>query len=85
VALATARALKDLRPLVLGDHALKLQQQLVFRRIALRRLDEYRLNATAGELFREQDLVGVFAAEPVGRVDEDGLKLALGSEIAQAL
>src|SRR5262245_42458404 len=67
VALTTARALEDLRPLVLSDHALKLQQQLVFRRIALRRLDEYRLNA-----------------EPVGRVDENGLKLALGSEIAQA-
>src|SRR5262249_53395375 len=65
VALATARALEDLRPLVLGDHALKLQQQLIFRRIALRRLHEYRLNAIADKLFRDQNFVAVFPPEPV--------------------
>src|SRR5262249_29187735 len=54
--------------------------QLVFRGITLRRLDEYRLNAVASELFDEENLVGVFATEPVGSVDEDGLKLPFGSQ-----
>jgi hypothetical protein len=35
VELAPPRALDDLRLLVLGDHALKLQQQLVFRGLGL--------------------------------------------------
>ncbi len=47
VAFAAARALQDLSALVFGDHALELQQQLVFRRLRLRGLDEDRLHAMA--------------------------------------
>src|SRR5215510_1837087 len=78
MALATARALENLGPLVLGDHALKLKQQLVFRRRTLRRFDEYRFYTVASKLFHEQDLVGVFATKPVGSVHKHGVKLSRG-------
>ena len=51
----------------------------------MRRLEENRLDAVAGELLGQQDLVGVFAAQPVRRVDQDSLNVALGGEIAQPL
>jgi hypothetical protein len=62
---------------------LELEQQLVFRRRALRRLDENHLDPVASELLNEQNLVGVFAAEAVRRVHEDCLNLSLGGQIAQ--
>ncbi|GES52420.1 hypothetical protein Rhsp01_49210 [Rhizobium sp. NBRC 114257] len=39
----------------------------------------------AGELLRQQDLISIFAAQPIPRVDQDGLKVALGGEITQPL
>lgn len=46
-------------------------------------LQEYRLDAMAGELLGQQDLISIFAAQPIRRVDQDGLKMALGGEIMQ--
>ena len=47
MSLAAARAFKNLRPLILGNHTLELHQQLILRAVALRRLYEQRLNALA--------------------------------------
>ena len=85
MAFAAAGPFEDLRTLIFGDHALELQHQLIFRRAGMRRLEENRLDAVAGELLGQQDLVGVFAAQPVWRVDQDSLNVALGGEIAQPL
>ena len=85
MALAAPGSFEDLRTLIFGDHALELQHQLIFRRAGMRRLEENRLDAVAGELLGQQDLVGVFAAQPVRRVDQDSLNVALGGEIAQPL
>jgi hypothetical protein len=64
--LAAARPLGNLRPLVLCDHALELEQQLIFGRRTRGRLQEDEFHAVAGQLFGQQDLVGILAAEPVG-------------------
>src|SRR5215210_768098 len=64
--LATAEALAENGPLVFGDGALDLQQELVIRVVRDRVLQEHDLNACAAELFQEQDLVGVFAGEAIG-------------------
>ena len=85
MALAAAGPFEDLRTLIFGDHALELQHQLIFRRAGMWRLEENRLDAVAGELLGQQDLVGIFAAQPVRRVDQDSLNVALGGEIAQPL
>ena len=70
--LATAEALAENGPLVFGDGALDLQQELVIRVVRDRVLQEHDLNACAAELFQEQDLVGVFAREAIGGQDGDG-------------
>src|SRR5271165_4065682 len=85
MAFAAAGPFEDLRTLIFGDHALELQHQLIFRRAGMRRLEENRLDAVAGELLGQQDLVSVFAAQPVRRVDQDSLNVALGGKIAQPL
>ena len=85
MAFAAAGPFEDLRPLIFGDHALELQHQLIFRRAGVRRLEENRLDAVAGKLLGQQDLVGVFAAQPVGRMDQDRLDMSFGGKIAQPL
>jgi hypothetical protein len=54
------------RPLVLGDHALKLDQQTLFGAVA-----------APAEFFDQQHLIGVVTAQPIGRIDQDGFKEAL--------
>jgi hypothetical protein len=51
IAFAASRAFQDLRSFVLGDHALELYEQLLFRGGALRCLHEARLHPAAGLLF----------------------------------
>jgi hypothetical protein len=82
MALAAAGSFKDLCPLVFGDHALELHQQLVLRRGALRRFYEYGLDTMAGEFFDQKDLISVFAAQPIGRMHQHGLDLTFRRKIA---
>src|SRR5207253_9354296 len=78
---ATARALQHLGALIFGDDALEVEQELIFGSVGLRRLGEYRLRAMAGELFDEQHLVGIFAAQPIRREYQDCLNLAFRSQV----
>src|SRR4051794_791287 len=85
VALAAPAAFEDLGPLVLGHHALDLEQQVVLRREADRPVEEDDLDPGAAQLVDQQDLVGVAARQPVGRVDVDTIERARGGRVAQAL
>src|SRR6266849_16422 len=85
VTLATPRALEDLRPLVLGDHALELDEQLILGRRTLRRIQKARLHAVTDELFDQQDLIRVLATQPIRAVDENSLDLPFSGQIAHAL
>ncbi len=78
----TPRALQDLRSFVLGDHALELHQQLIFRSGALRCIHKARLDSLSGELLDQQNLVGIFATQSIRRVDEYDLDLPFGSEVS---
>src|SRR3954451_24179815 len=53
---------QNLRPFIFRDHALKLNQELIFGAVALWRLDEPGLDSMVGELLNQQDLVRVLAA-----------------------
>ena len=85
VQLATACSLDDLRTLILGDHSLELQEELVLRRLGLRRLEEANLAAHPRELLDEQRLVGVATGEPIGRVAQHHRDLDLRCKVPETL
>ena len=65
VGLAAPVPLGQLRFLVLGEDALELDQQLVFRGVAARALDELHPDPGPGEFLQQQRLVGELAGQPV--------------------
>src|SRR5215207_1256860 len=85
VALAAPAALQDLGPLVLGHHALDLQQQIVLRREADWSIEEDDLNPSPVELVNQQHLIGVAPRQPVGGVDVQAIEGAGRNGIAQTL
>ncbi len=85
MALAPPAALDDLGPLVLGNHPLDLEQQVVLRRPAERAVEEDHLDAGALELVEQQDLVAEAPRQPIGGMDVEALEIARGRRVAQAL
>ena len=83
--LAAPVALHQLGLLVLREHALELDEQLVPGAVAARPLHELDPCAAAGELLDQQRLVGELAGQPVRGVDEDNVEAALGGQVAQRL
>ena len=83
--LASARPFGNLRPFVLGDHALKLNQQSVLRAVRLGTLEKSNLGACSRELFNQQSLVCVLAGESVWGVAKENVNADLGGQVAQAL
>src|SRR5215469_7854655 len=84
MSLATTRALQDLGAFVFRNHALEMNQELIFRAVALWRLHEQGFDSMAGELFDQQNLVSILSAQSVRRVREHHLDLSFGGEIAHA-
>src|SRR5664280_1781473 len=85
MAFAAARTLQDLSAFVFSDHALELQQQLILGRLRLWCFDEDRLHTMAQPFLGQQHLIGVLAAEPIGRQHQYRLDLAFGDEVTYAL
>jgi hypothetical protein len=81
---AAPGSFRDLGSLVLGDHALELDQQLVFGGLGARCLHEADFGASPSELVDEQRLVGVATGEAVRRVAQHHIHGHLGGQIAQA-
>src|SRR4051795_351010 len=76
---------QDLCAFIFRDHALKLNQELIFRAVALWRLHEPGLDSMAGELLDQQNLVRVLATQSVWRIREHNLDLSFGGEITHTL
>src|SRR6266498_15270 len=85
VSLAAARALQDLRSLIFSDHALELNQELIFCAVALWRLHKHRLDSMASEFLDQQNLVRVLAAQAVWRIREHSLDLPFSGKVPHAL
>ena len=79
------RPFEDLGAFVLGDHALKLHQQLILGGGARRSIEEARLDPVTSELFDQQHLVGVFAAQPIRAVNQHDLDVAAGRQVTDPL
>src|SRR6516162_5396234 len=85
MALPAAAALEDLRPLVLGDHALDLQEQLLLGGAARRMVEEDDLDPAAVQLVDQEDLVGVPPGEAVGGEDVEPVQGAGGRLVPRPL
>src|SRR5437667_251699 len=81
---AAARTLDNLRPLVFGNHALKLHHQLIFRRGAGRSLEKNQFDTLTVELLRQQNLIGVLSAETIRRMHPHRLDVSLRRQIRNA-
>ena len=57
VALAATRTFQDLRSVIFRDHALELNQELIFCTVALWRFHEHRLNSVASQFLDQQNLI----------------------------
>ena len=62
---AAAAALHDLCPLILGDDALNLQQEVIFRALPDRLIEKNHLDAVASPFVQKDDLIGVTAGQPI--------------------
>jgi hypothetical protein len=67
--LAATRTFEDLRPLVFRDHALELEQQLIFSRCRSWRADKQGLDTGTSQLLDQQDLIGISSTKPIGCID----------------
>jgi hypothetical protein len=76
---------QDLRPFIFRDHALELNQELIFRAVAWWRFHEQGVDSMAGQLLDQQNLVRVLAAQSVWRIREHNLDLSFGGEITHTL
>ncbi|MCM8738663.1 hypothetical protein M5E06_31635 [Azospirillum sp. A1-3] len=68
---AASATFQDLGALVLGDHPLDLEQEVVFGTGADGMVDEDDLGTGPAELLDEKDLIGVTTREPVRGMDVD--------------
>src|SRR5580700_3584267 len=80
-----SRTLQNLGPLVFGNDALNLQQELVLRCTADRPVQEDDLGAAAAKLLDQEHLVGVASRQPVRRVHVNAFDLSARHRIAQLL
>jgi hypothetical protein len=85
VLLAPAATLHYLGTLVLGDHALDLEQQVLLGAAADGVAQEHDLDAAPGQLFEDQDLIGIFARESVGVEHVDPVDGPGGSLVPEPL
>jgi hypothetical protein len=80
--LATAVAFHDLGALRLGDPPLHRQEEVVFRALAQRPVEEDDLHPGTPALLHQQHLIGVCARQPIGGVHRQAVHRASRDDIA---
>ena len=83
--LAAAGTLQDLRALVFRNHALELDEQMIFGGFLRRRVHKHGLDALAGQLLDDQNLVGIAAAQTIRGMDQDRVDAPFGGEVPDPL
>ncbi len=73
---APSAALQNTGTLILGDHALYLQQQVVLGRAANRPVQEHHFHPSAAKFLDQQHLVGIAPREPIRGMHVDPIDLA---------
>src|SRR5262245_38179455 len=85
VALATSMALDDLGALILSNHPLHLQEQVIFWALPQGPVEEHDLHPGASELIDQEYLIGIFARQAIWRVHIKPIHTARRHYVAQAL
>src|SRR3954447_17180524 len=85
VLLAAAAPFRDLGPLVFGDHALDLDQEVLRRVGAVGVAEEHDLDPATGEFFEDQDLICIFARETIRVLDVETVEGPGGGLVAEPL
>jgi hypothetical protein len=62
-----------------------LEEQHILGSLRSGALEEHDVHPIAGELFKQQDLIGIFTTEPIGAVDEQHLDVPLGGQVPETL
>jgi hypothetical protein len=83
--LTPSAAFEKLGPLIFGDHALHLQQQLIFWSLAQRSVEKNDLHASLVQFIQEEHLIGVVASETIGTMDIQAIDASCRCNIAEAL
>ena len=78
-------ALQDFGPLVFGNHALHLEQEIILRRAANRAVQKDDFRAGATKLVDQKDLMGVPTRQPIRSVDINAFDLAARNCVPQPL
>ena len=84
MAFSATTSLEDLRPFVLGDHALHLQQQVFFGTVADGPIQKDQFDATPPQLLDKQNLVGVLPGQAIRRMHVQAVKGARIGRVAQS-
>jgi hypothetical protein len=85
VTLSATAAVEDLGPLVLGDHALDLEQKFLLGGADWLVVEEDDLDSAAVKLVDQEDLIGVPPGKSVGGEDVEPVQGAGGRLVAQPL
>ncbi len=79
----TPRSLRDLRPLIFGNHSLKLQHEPLLGSFAAGGFQKDRLHSMTGKFLDQQNLISIFATQAIRRVNQHHLNLTFGRQIPQ--
>src|SRR5262245_54210861 len=82
---AAATALNNLFAFIFGDHALHLEEQLIFRRSRNRAIDEGDFDSELFEFFNQHKLMGMLASQPVRSENQNLIDLACSRSITQSI
>ncbi len=85
MALTAPGSLRDLRPLIFGNHPLKLQHQPLFGRFGGGGFQKNGVHSVTGKLLQQQNLIRVLATEAIGRIDQYHLYLTFRRQVPQTL
>jgi hypothetical protein len=78
---AAAATLENLGALVLGDHPLYLQQQVVLRRSPNGPIQKHQFGSGPAKLLDQQNLIGVAARQPAGLASPEMVEIRSGSPV----
>ena len=81
--LAAAMAFENLGALILGNHALHLQEEVIFWTLAQGPVQKDHLHPGAPEFVDQQDLIRIFAGQAIRRVHREAVYTARRDHITQ--
>jgi hypothetical protein len=84
VSFPSSASLQDFRSLVLRDHALDLEQELIFRRLSYYSVQANHFDSGTEKLFKQEHLMSVMTCQPIRAMDVEMINAACRSHVSEA-